>query len=108
MPPRPAIAERERVKRTDPDRAPPPGRPARLGHLERLGERLLRTPIEPGAAVDTAERERLLRVLRPGWPGGQQLEQLRGEAGKRQEIQTIVLQHRRQRPRIAGPEELEV
>ena len=64
--------------------------------------------LEPGTRVEPAERQRLAGVARRVRPLLEEVQELRGQPGQRQEVEPVVFERRRQRTRVPRSNELEV
>ena len=101
--------DRQGAEGGDSDRCRWPSRRfQRLGHTHRALKRGQRVPAPAHALVHLAEGVRFARVACAIGPAADQMQQPRGQPGQGHEIEAIVLEDRRKRTRIAGPDELEV
>ena len=64
--------------------------------------------VEPGAHVHVPERERLARIANGVGAAARQVQEPRGERGEREQVEAVVLEHGRERRRIARAHEVEV
>ena len=106
--PRPAQRYRQRAQAVDLESRHRAVRRRAICHVHGAAERIARTRIEPGARVQVAERERFARVASVVRAVPRQVQQPRGQRCQRQQIESVVLDHRDERTRIAGTDELEV
>ncbi len=98
---------RERAERIDSNR----GRLRllhRTAHGHRALERLDSAILQSAALIHASERQRFVRVTCLSGTIAQELQQARRQAGQRQQVESVVLEHGAKRTRIAGSEKLKV